>query len=141
MYKRQLVNNPKKNIPWTCPYAVACSFVATFRFLPSNIYILLSTFLFVTSPVSGFIVTTAFSSTPLLSTKLSNFFNRFAPLHKYNTELFFNFTWSTLLNEKNTAEYSFVLSVAPDNDIAELLIVAQSALCIDILLWGLSTVT
>ena len=73
-------------------------------------------------------VTFPTSSFPLISTKLSNFSNKFAPLHKYNVELFFNFTWSTLLKEKNVSEYSFVLSVAPDKDIAELLMVTQSAL-------------
>ena len=63
-----------------------------------------------------------------------------APLHKYNTELSFNFTWSTLLNEKNSDLYSFVLSVAPESEIAELLIVAQFALWIEILLCGESDV-
>ena len=99
----------------------------------------MSTFL-VVSPVSGLIVTAPFTSVPFSSTTLSNSFSKFAPLHKYKIELFFNFTWSTLLNEKNTLEYSFVLSVAPDRAIAELIIVAQFALWIDTLLCGLSAV-
>ena len=60
--------------------------------------------------------------------------------HKYKIELFFNLTWSTLLNEKNTLEYSFVLSVVPDNESAEFIIVAQSVLCKETLLLGLSDV-
>ena len=85
-------------------------------------------------------MTVPFSSFPSISTKLSSFFNKFAPLHKNNVELFFSFTWLTLLIEKNTAEYSFVLSVVPDNESAEFIIVAQSVLCKETLLLGLSDV-
>ena len=53
---------------------------------------------------------------------------------KYNVELFFNFTCVTLLIEKNSPEYSLVLSVAPDSESAEFIIVAQSALCNETLL-------
>ena len=90
-----------------------------FRFFPSSIYILLSTFL-VVFPVSSSIVAEAFTSSPFSSTQLVNFFNKFAPQSKYNIELFFIFSSSILLNVKSTSEYSFVLSLVPESAIVEL---------------------
>ena len=61
-------------------------------------------------------------------------------MHKYSVLPFTSFTSSTLLIEKYTFENSFVLSFAPDRDIAEFIIVAQLVLWIDTLLCGLSIV-
>ena len=96
-------------------------------------YILLLVFL-ANVPASLSIVALALVSTPSISTTLLNFFTRLAPVSKYNELEFFIFNSSILLRVNNTSEYSLVLSVAPDKDIYELLIVTIEALWIEIFL-------
>ena len=107
--------------------------MAIFKFLPSNIYILLLVFLD-NNFVSGSRVTSDFTSLVPFIAKLDNFFTKLPPFCKYNEEELISFSSSILLNENNTVEYSLVLSVAPFNSIYELSSVTILALCIDIFL-------
>ena len=101
-------------------------------------YNLLSTFL-VIFPFES-IETAPLVSILLISTKLENFFNKLAPFCIYNVELFLTFNSSILLKENNTLECSFVLSVAPASQIAQLSKVTVFALWIEILDFGCSAV-
>ena len=82
----------------------------------------------VNEPVSLSIVAEALVSTPSISTTLLNFFTRLAPVSRYKELEFLIFNSSILLKVNKTSEYSFVLSVAPDNSMYELSRVTMDAL-------------
>ena len=96
-------------------------------FFPSIIYIRLFVFL-VNVLVSVSICALAFTSVPFSIAELVSFFTKFVPFCRYSEELLINFNSSILLNENNTVEYSFVLSVAPFNSTYELSSVTLFAL-------------
>ena len=91
------------------------------------------------SPVSGSTVTVALTSASFSSTRLSNLVNKFAPLHKYNVELFFTlplmnlkpgesenleFNWTESYGKLAKGEYRIIKSFTVQSDIPERFYVA-----------------